>query len=161
WDIANQAIPGNEPADLTEDATLMVAGSLGMGAAVQGGNALQLADLNGDGLLDLAVTCPRDGSGGQIAVWNGAFATFVTLVPGTPVTPAPDYILKGMGPSVVPIALGSGANGPSATAAGQLVRFADLDGDGFIDVIGVDPSATVNTLLKSGAVGVWLGSTAN
>jgi hypothetical protein len=106
------------------------------------GQGIQLADLTGDGIVDLVVGAFQDGAAamGAIYVWKGG----PTLV-GAAVLQAK---------LSVPGAIGGDELG---LITGQGILLGDVTGDGMIDVVAGAEFADVGGVFNSGAVYVWNG----
>lgn len=142
------ASPASAPA-----ATLAIPNAMAFDSLTSGsGQTLQLADLDGDGVLDvvaLASSAQRAGvaSVGLIFVWRGGAsltgrpAPLATLhVPGARNNDQMGYVTFDFHDSAV---------------HGQGMHLVDLDGDGVRDVIGVAPLADTGGVDDAGAVYVW------
>jgi len=131
----------------TELATLTVAGAVAtdrLGNTT--GEGIQIADVTGDGILDVVSTSFLADVGGvvdagAVYVWKGgatltgAVSAFATLtVPGAV---AGDRLGQGLGQ--------------------QGIQLADVTGDGVLDVIGAAANADVAGVVDVGAVYVWKG----
>ncbi|MCI0341850.1 MAG: IPT/TIG domain-containing protein [Planctomycetales bacterium] len=127
-------------------ATLLVPGAASgdfLGQAV--GQAIQCADLTGDGILDFVVGAQLANVGGTtnpgaVYLWAGGSGLSGTL--------APTATLR-----VVGAALGD----QLGSAAGQAVQCADVNGDGTLDLVVGASSANVGGTNDTGAVYVWTG----
>ncbi len=127
------------------EATLRVAGAFPddrLGVAT--GQAIQLADLTEDGVLDLVVgTYLADVSGlqdtGAVYLWEGGSG-----LTGT-VSPLASFSFPGVEDQV------------GFVLTGQGVQIADVTGDGALDVVAVADSADVTGHLFSGVLHVWAG----
>ncbi len=136
------AAPSGSP-----DATLVVPGAVAydqLGKAWKG-QGTQLADVTGDGVLDVVVgTYSADVAGvsqvGAIYVWKGG----ATLTG----TPAPLATLT------VP---GAVAYDSLGQRSGQGIQLADVTGDGMIDVVSGSIAVTVGGVAAAGALYVWKG----
>lgn len=113
------------------------------------GQLLQLADVTGDGVLDIVAAAPGADVGvvdrGAIYVWVGG----ATLTGG--VTRAPDATL-------VAAAVGTAGDrlcGTGDTSQGLLLE--DVTGDGIVDIVAVAPFHDLGTV-DAGAIFVWPGS---
>lgn len=140
-------------------ATLVVTGAeqddaLGAIRSDAYGSSVLLADVSGDGALDLVIAAPGSDVGGtvdagRIVVWAGG----TTLVG----TPAPLAMLEVAG-AVTGDRLGSALERQGR--ARQPVVIADVTGDGVMEIIGVAAGADVASVVDAGAVYVWVGGAA-
>jgi len=133
------------------DATLSVPGAVagdGLGL-LDNSQPFQLVDLDDDGLLDVVSGSSHVDIGpavdaGAIYVWMAG---------------------PGMSGSVDPSASlavpGTQTNDLLGSSSGEGVQFADVTGDGLIDVIAGSPTADVAGVINAGAVYVWSGSSLN
>ena len=133
---------GTRPAD----ATLSPAtGGAGLQLTRSDGQGLHMVDVTGDGVRDVLAVAPlADERGvadaGAIYVWEGG------LLSGTP---APDAVLL----SSFPMLFDEMGN----TAHGESVQFADVTGDGLLDVVANGPFALGQAGVACGALYVWKG----
>ncbi len=109
------------------------------------GQGIQLADVTGDGVLDVVAGTPyADVAGvidvGAIYVWNGG-----STLSGTP---APVATLT------VP---GAVAGDGLGWASGQGIQFADVTGDGVLDVVAGAGGADLSGVMDVGAIYAWKG----
>ncbi|MCI0340948.1 MAG: IPT/TIG domain-containing protein [Planctomycetales bacterium] len=138
---AGSATPSGTPT-----ATLRVPGAvasdqLGLG----GGQAIQCADVTGDGTLDVVVGSSFSGVGGTantgaVFVWAGGSGLAGTLSPTATLRVA-----------------GAVTNDLLGTATGQGILCADVTGDGTLDVVAGSYLADVGGTADTGAVYVWAG----
>lgn len=112
-----------------------------------GGQGVQLVPLFGSTKLDIVASTPtadQNGSNaGAIHVWRGA----PSLASGPPTH---TLVVAGATPGDL---LGDPFAGASA------VQFADVTGDGVLDVVAAAPEAKVGAATQAGALYVWSGST--
>ena len=128
------------------DATLVVPGAVAsdtLGNA--NGQGIQLADVTGDGVLDVVVpatlaTTNGFAQTGAIYVWQGG----ATLTG----TPAPFATLA---------VFGAHAGDQLGFSAGQGVQIADVTGDGFLDIVAGAELADVGAAVDAGAIYIWKG----
>ncbi|MCI0342429.1 MAG: IPT/TIG domain-containing protein [Planctomycetales bacterium] len=132
---------------LSPTATLRVSGAVtndGLGDA-QFGQAIQCADVTGDGTLDVVVGAYQADIGGTtdtgaVYVWAGGSGLAGTL--------SPTATLRVSG-AVAGDSLGS--------ASGQAIQCADVSGDGTLDIVVGANAADVGGTVDTGAVYVWAG----
>ena len=110
---------------------------LGEGA----GRTIQFADVSGDNVPDVLVSCKNRASGssgfvGGVFVWRG----------GATLAANPNWSLQ---PTVV--------SGSEQIGFRQHARIADVTGDGVPDVVASAPNATVGTQTSAGKLYVWRG----
>ncbi len=124
----------------TPTATLRASGAL-PGDALGSGGA-RVADVTGDGVLDLVVAAPRAGNSddGAVYVWHGG-----PTLSGTQMQDAR-----------LAVAGASGGDHLGSDVRGRwcALRFADVTGDGVLDVVVPTPDAGP---VDTGAVYVWAG----
>ncbi|MGE0713300.1 MAG: Ig-like domain-containing protein [Planctomycetota bacterium] len=137
-------LTGNKP----PDATLTVPGAMASDflCALGAGQGLQVADVTGDGVLDLVAGASQADVGGvantgAIHVWRGG----ATLTGSK----APDASLT------VPGAVAGDNLGSFASGSGLLV--AEVTGDGVLDLVAGAYQADVGGVVDAGAIYVWRG----
>jgi hypothetical protein len=110
-----------------------------------GRDGVQLADLTGDGTLDVFSGAPRVGifDTGALYLWNGG-----AVLAAATGTKAADATMNGTTLSAFDN-LGAGA--------GSAIRLAEATGDGILDVLAPIPTATVGGTSQTGAIFVWYG----
>ncbi len=128
---ATLAIPGAKPYD-----------QLGIAWKGQG---IQLADVTGDGVLDIVVgTYLADVAGvsnaGAIYVWQG----------GAPLTGTP-------APLATLTISGATTSDTLTKRSGQGIQLADVSGDGLIDIVSGSIAVTISGVRSAGALYVWRG----
>lgn len=105
------------------------------------GQGIQFADLDADGILDMIAGAQFSdqsiGDGGAIHIWRGDANPSLN----------PDATLDN--------SIGSPGD-RMGNAEGQGIQFADLDGDGALDVVAGAVLADHNGITDSGAIHVWL-----
>jgi FG-GAP repeat protein len=127
-------------------ATLAVAGAAaGDQLGLATGQGVQIADVTGDGILDLVAGAEFAEAGavhdaGAVYVWKGG--------PTLAGTPAPVAVLT------IPAAA---ADDRLGAALDQGIQIADVSGDGILDVIAASDVADFNSVVDSGIVCVWKG----
>ncbi len=127
-------------------ATLRVAGAVaGDALGMSNGQAIQCADVTGDGTLDVLAGAPGADIGGTvdagaIYVWAGG-----STLSGT------------VSPTATLRVSGATAGDRLSDAAGQGYQCADLTGDGTLDVVAGAQSADIGGTADTGAVYVWAG----
>jgi hypothetical protein len=111
-------------------ATLTDSSSIGLGGCGFGAQGVQVAEVTGDGVLDLVV---GDASTGAIHIWAGG------------------------GSLVGPVAAKATLDGGGCSGMGQSIQIADLDGDGVFDIVASDMTADIGGVAGVGAIYVWSG----
>jgi FG-GAP repeat len=111
------------------------------------GQGVQLADVTGDGVLDVVATASRADVGGvvdagAIYVWGGGAA----LATG--------------GPAFTLTVPGAVAMDQLGSVSGQGVQLADVTGDGVLDVVGTAFQADVGGAVDTGGIYLWAGGAA-
>ncbi len=124
-------------------ATLTVSGAAAKDQIGSGG--IQLADVTADGVLDVVADTPLANGGGKfdvgaIYVWKGCSTLSGSVSPLATLTVAGAVTLDHLG-----------------SASGQGVLFADVTGDGTIDVVAGTGDANVAGKQDVGAIYVWQG----
>lgn len=114
-----------------------------VGTFGDGRQALQLADLTGDGVLDIVIGASEADTGntnaGGIYVWKG----------GASIAAGPDYILS---------VAGAGTDDRLGNPEfGQGILLLDVTGDGQLDVVALTTYADVGGVSDIGAIYVWKG----
>ncbi|NOT29930.1 MAG: hypothetical protein HOP15_05710 [Planctomycetes bacterium] len=112
--------------------------NLGLGSFT-GGQAVQLADLNGDGVLDILAASPS-----TLFEWDGGAGLAGTVAPTATL--------------VVPLPGSNDFLGNWHGTGGQLVQIADVTGDGRLDVVAAAVTADVGGVRDAGALFVWDGA---
>jgi hypothetical protein len=131
------------------DATLTVPGAQAgdrLGAA--SGQGFQLADVDGDGILDVVAGASSADVGGAadagaVYVWKGGAA-----------------LSGAVGPSATLTIPGATAGDQLGLSSGQSVALVDVTGDGVFDVVAGASNADVGGAVDAGAVLVWQGGAA-
>ncbi|MCI0341625.1 MAG: VCBS repeat-containing protein [Planctomycetales bacterium] len=143
--IGGPALTGTMPPTATLAATGAVAGDfLGFGR----GEVIQVAELTGDGILDVVATAVLADVGGL----TDAGATYVWAGGGS---------LGGSVAATATLAVTGGAsNDFHGWSSGQGVQLADVTGDGAPDVLVGAQFADVGVAADAGAVRVWAGGAA-
>ncbi len=130
----------------TPTAVLRVSGAvLGDGLGDAFGQAIQCADVTGDGTLDIvAGTRWADIGGtantGAVYVWAGGSSLSGTVSPTATLRVA-----------------GAVAGDALGTSTGQSIQCVDITGDGTLDVLAGAPGADIGGTVDAGAVYVWAG----
>ena len=130
-------------------ATLTVPGAVtGDNLGQSNGQGTFLADVSGDGVLDVVSAATGADVGGvvnagAVYVWNGGAGLTGALAPTATLT--------------VPGALPGDI---LASGYGQGVQVADVTGDGFLDVVAGTTGADIGGVMDTGAIYVWGGGAA-
>jgi hypothetical protein len=110
--------------------------SLGIGSTV--GQTIEIADVTGDGILDVIAGDPGAGTGGRVYVYAGG--------PGFGISAGASLSVPGA------------VSGDNLGVAGeQGILFADVTGDGILDIIVAAEQADVGGVQDAGAIYVWAG----
>ncbi len=126
-------------------ATLSAPGAVWLGATLGGDDqGIKLADVSGDGVLDVVAGSYLANVAGVVAagavyMWTGGATLAGSLPPFATLT---------VSGAVAYDELGSGSPG---------FQFADVSGDGVLDVVANTPAADVAGVVGAGAVYVWMG----
>lgn len=110
----------------------------GLGVGSTSGQTIEVADVTGDGILDVLAGDPGAGTGGRVYVWPGgpSFGTSAAKALSVPSAVANDHL---------------------GTGGGQGIQFADVTGDATLDIIVAAEDADVGGVQDTGAIYVWAG----
>jgi hypothetical protein len=115
-------------------------------------SGVQFGDVNGDGILDLAVGVPGHDEPHRTDVGLGHVLLGGATLVGTP---TPYTVLERAHFASNDLLFDVDASSPSARAGAVLLQFADLDGDGRDDVFGAAPSADWFGAADVGVICLW------